>query len=290
MENAWKAAARHWWERMRQAERELEQEREMRAVLREHLDEETERASARQRELRDALSRLQSKSDDCEGELRARLTWTESRLESKQDEANELLQKLEELRGQPSGISGELAGDDRNKIKIYEHEINEWDALCGNALRDYANETGCIVAGDHLGAAVAAALREVYRLRKDVAKWRELWEMERDAGNAEHKRLEAKLAAAGELAALAERIAKADAKHPMDGEDVEPTKYAGLILDYARKRPAAAPTWDNALRCELAEALDAAFRGDEDAFADELLDVATVAMRWRRAVLERGKR
>lgn len=94
----------------------------------------------------------------------------------------------------------------------------------------------------------------------------------------------------GEFADLAARIAKADGKYPMDCEDVEPTKHTDSILDYARKRLAAAPTWDNALRCELAEALDALACEEMDAFTDELLDVATVAMRWRRAVLERGKR
>lgn len=135
MENAWKAAARHWWERMRQAERE-----------------------------RDGL-----------------------------------LQKLEELRGQPSGIPGEFAD-------------------------------------------------------------------------------------------LAARIAKADAKHPMDCEDTESHRNADLRLDYARRRLMAEPTWENALRCELAEAMDALACVDVKSFADELLDVSTVAMRWRRAVLERGSR
>lgn len=283
-ENTWKQSARAWWER-------LNEEREMRAVVREQLFEEAERANARESELRDALSKLQSESEDCEGELRARLRWTESRLEAKQDEHAELLQKIEELRAQPSGNPGEFTKDDKNKIAIYEHEINEWDALCGDALRAYANETGCIVAGDHIGSAASAAVREVYQLRKDVAKWRELWEMERDAGNAEHKRLEAKLAAAGDFAALAERIAYADGKHPRDLPDQDHKTNADRAtsrLKRARVELYAFPTWDNAFECEIAEASVEIARGDMDRFADELLDVATVAMRWRRAVMERG--
>jgi hypothetical protein len=50
-----------------------------------------------------------------------------------------------------------------------------------------------------------------------------------------------------------------------------------------------APTWENALRCEQEEALAEIASRNYERFADELLDVATVAMRWRRAVMERAK-
>ena len=137
-ESAWKAAARHWWERMRQAERERD----------------------------------------------------------------ELLQKLEELRAQPSGISVEFA-------------------------------------------------------------------------------------------ALAERIAYADGKHPRDLPDTSHEINAERVvsrLARARVELEAFPAWDNAFDCEVAEASAEIALGNPERLADELLDVATVAMRWRRAVMERGER
>lgn len=66
MENVWKAAARHWWERMRQAE-----------LARDRWVEAAHRVGA------------------------------ENRLVF--EERDELLQKLEELRAQPSGIPGDFA-------------------------------------------------------------------------------------------------------------------------------------------------------------------------------------
>jgi predicted nucleic acid-binding Zn-ribbon protein len=90
-----------------------------------------------------------------------------------------------------------------------------------------------------------------------------------------------------EFADLAARIAEADAKHPRDLADGgwSPSHE----LRFVREALAENPGWSNALRCELEEALAELARGDMERLADELLDVATVAMRWRRAVMERAK-
>lgn len=158
-ESAWKAAARHWWERMRQAER------------------------ARDRWV-EAAHRVGAEN---------RLVF---------EERDELLQKLEELRAQPSGNPGDFA-------------------------------------------------------------------------------------------ALAERIAYADGKHPRDLPDTSHEINAERVvsrLARARVELEAFPAWDNAFECEVAEASAEIALGNPERLADELLDVATVAMRWRRAVLERGKK
>lgn len=309
---SWQDAARHWYEKLRRERAKsaeilralIDAQGETKATAAER-EEEHQRAKDAERffleircerdELLQKIEELTGRAEERENvhqhhyEMRMR---AESELDLAQIEAGNLRSLIASIRAQPSGNPGEFAENDRNKIKIYEHEINKWDALCGNALRDYANETGCIVAGDHLGAAVAAALREVYQLRKDVAKWRELWEMERDAGNAEHKRLEAKLSAVGNLADLAERIAYADGKHPRDLPDGRHTheNVALIQLQLAREALAALPTWRNAITCEFNEAMYELARGDMDRFADELLDLCTASFRARRAVLERGKR
>lgn len=184
---------------------------------------------------------------------------------------------------QPSGNPGDFAEvvKERDELRI---QARATTAQLENVLDESAE-----------GAWMARALdaeREMVKLRADVAKWRSLWEMERDAGNAEHKRLEAKLAAAGDFAALAERIAFADGKHPRDLPDGEPSAVRGAekALEKARDALLEEPAWARALNCELCE-VDVEFaKGDMERFADELLDVATVAMRWRRAVLEGGKR
>ena len=95
----------------------------------------------------------------------------------------------------------------------------------------------------------------------------------------------------GEFAALAARIAEADAKHPRDladGREQWASESARILLD-ARRLLSKNNTWANALICEVAEAIEALTSGDMERFADELLDVATVAMRARRAVRERVK-
>jgi chromosome segregation ATPase len=92
----------------------------------------------------------------------------------------------------------------------------------------------------------------------------------------------------GEFADLAARIAEADAKHPRDLKDAESHDRESL-LQYARRRLRDVQTWENALRCEQEEALAEIASRNYERFADELLDVATVAMRWRRAVMERAK-
>jgi hypothetical protein len=94
----------------------------------------------------------------------------------------------------------------------------------------------------------------------------------------------------GDFAALAERIAKADGKHPKDCFDWWEPRGMSDDLDHSRRRLRNAPTWENALRCEVDEVVYEVFRGDTERLADELLDVATVAMRWRRAVMERGSK
>lgn len=96
----------------------------------------------------------------------------------------------------------------------------------------------------------------------------------------------------GEFAALAERIAFADGKHPRDLPDMSreiSAERAGSRLESARAELEAFPAWDNVFECEVAEASVEAALGNAARLADELLDVATVAMRWRRAVMERGK-
>lgn len=160
MENAWKAAARHWWERMRQAE-----------LARDRWVEAAHRVGA------------------------------ENRLVF--EERDELLQKPEELRGQPSGISGDFAD-------------------------------------------------------------------------------------------LAERIAYADGKHPRSLPDfgevrVSSDAYADVLQSF-RRELSKSPSWHDAIFCELYEVMVELARGNMPRLADELLDVATVAIRWRRAVLERGER
>lgn len=96
----------------------------------------------------------------------------------------------------------------------------------------------------------------------------------------------------GEFAALAARIAKADAKHPRDAYDGVWASVNTLEnnLRMAREDLRREPTWAHALLCEMREVFVEIARGNTERLADELLDVATVAMRWRRAALERGSR
>lgn len=208
-ESAWKSAARHWWERMRQAER------------------------ARDRWV-EAAHRVGAEN---------RLAF---------EERDELLQKLEELRAELREKGGQVF---RLAQRLDERELAH---LRSPNWRDSFDEK-------------CAPLRAM-----SDKEWGDM--SEQPSG------------ISGELADLAERIAKADGKHPGDCEDTESHGHAAAKLGCARWRLKAAPTWENAILCELAEALHALACGDKDAFADELLDVATVAMRWRRAALERGKR
>lgn len=96
----------------------------------------------------------------------------------------------------------------------------------------------------------------------------------------------------GDFAALAERIAYADGKKPRDLEDGGwgSIRDAKRALFDARNTLEENPAWSSALRCEVEEAAYDLAAKDFDGLCAELLDVATVAMRWRRAVLERGKR
>lgn len=96
----------------------------------------------------------------------------------------------------------------------------------------------------------------------------------------------------GDFAALAERIAFADGKKPRDLEDGGwgSIRDAKRALFDARNTLEENPMWSNALRCEVEEATYDLAAKDFDGLCAELLDVATVAMRWRRAVLERGKK
>lgn len=94
-----------------------------------------------------------------------------------------------------------------------------------------------------------------------------------------------------EFADLAKRIAKADAKHPRDADDGNPSlAWHENILASTREHLRERPSWWLALECEVNEAIVECARRDHARLADELLDVATVAMRWRRAILERGER
>lgn len=89
---------------------------------------------------------------------------------------------------------------------------------------------------------------------------------------------------------LGARIAEADAKHPRDlCNGVPESVYAAeRSLRMSREDMRSDPTWAHALICEMREAFFEAAHGDMTGLDDELLDVATVAMRWRRAILERG--
>lgn len=91
-----------------------------------------------------------------------------------------------------------------------------------------------------------------------------------------------------DLVALADRIAEADAKHPRDTYEGHPSLvWHENLLAQTREHLRERPSWWLALECEVNEALVECARRDHARLADELLDVATVAMRWRRAILER---
>ncbi len=94
-----------------------------------------------------------------------------------------------------------------------------------------------------------------------------------------------------QFADLAARIAEAGEKHPRDLPDgTWAARYnSESNLHAAREDLRREPTWVHALVCEFHEAMVELARGDMERLVDELTDVATVAMRWRRAVMERAK-
>lgn len=122
----------------------------------------------------------------------------------------------------------------------------------------------------------------------ELRRMREGWAAARETiARLERERDEARSA----LGPLARRIDEADAKHPRSAED----GTTGVLctetwLRTSREDLRRNPSWHAALKCELAEMLVELAAGNTDRLADELLDVATVAMRWRRDVLERGMR
>ena len=70
----------------------------------------------------------------------------------------------------------------------------------------------------------------------------------------------------GDFAALAERIAYADGKHPRDLPDfaevrVDSSAYANVLQGF-RRELAKSPSWHDAIFCELYEALVELARGD----------------------------
>lgn len=109
----------------------------------------------------------------------------------------------------------------------------------------------------------------------------------------ESMRMERDLAQAGECVigfeALAARIKEADSKHPRDLHDECVQAFARNALDNARLDLSNFLSWARVLKCEVAEAMYALAAESPERLADELLDVATVALRWRRAILERGE-
>lgn len=88
---------------------------------------------------------------------------------------------------------------------------------------------------------------------------------------------------------LNERIKEADRKHPRDLHDECVQPFARNALDNARFDLSNLLSWARVLKCEVAEAMYALAAESPERLADELLDVATVALRWRRAILERGE-
>lgn len=138
------------------------------------------------------------------------------------------------------------------------------------------------------------AARVVSALNGDPDRLRDAIEIMRDSGRSGWWHAKPS-GIPGEFAELAARIAKADAKHPRDLPDTSheinaERAVSRLRLARARVELEAFHAWDNAFECEVAEAFVEIALGNPERLADELLDVATVTMRWRRAVLERGKR
>ena len=89
--------------------------------------------------------------------------------------------------------------------------------------------------------------------------------------------------------ALFSRIKEADRKHPRDLKDTHLSATdAENCLYEVRRELKHHNTWAAALECEMWEAVSASISESDERLTDELLDVATVALRWRRAILERG--
>jgi len=246
MQNAWKEAARHWHEKMREAEKSLE-------IVRNARDEYRETRAAQHVEFTNKVAKLERR----------------------------------------------IAAERRSRRGLRAGQRAERDA-CFEVRRELEQKSMTLaVVREQLDSDFAAACDRERKLHEEVEKWRGLYRSERDDGIAERRELLQKLEELraqpsgnpGEFADLAERIAEADEKHPRDLGDVESLQLAHnkAEMDYARRVLTTHPTWENALRCELAEAIDALVCGQTECFADELLDVATVALRWRRAVMERGK-
>jgi DNA repair exonuclease SbcCD ATPase subunit len=245
MQNAWKEAARAWWERMREAERER--------------DELLQKFEELQAAHDDALLRLAHEPSGNPGEFA------------------DLVRERDELRKRCEGLAtanrqahqGLIAKNKKlehwkNMDEFYKQEIAAIPRIDEQAREDLRNARVTI---RKLSDSLASAACEVTELRA------------KQSGGA------------GEFAALAKRIAEADEKHPRDlGDGVWAARHiAASNLDTVRDDLRREPTWTHALICELHEAMFEFVCGDMNRLADELLDVATVAMRWRRAVMERGK-
>lgn len=219
LENAWKEAARHWWERLNEA-----------------------RGEARMWQ--------QATAHACRSvELREKET--------------------EAFRAVNHELS--LARDKA------ENERDKWKTLWSEASAE--------LDGTKLAYAVCCAERDTLKARQEARAIEERREIqarfERGAWTPEGK-------PGGDFAELSARIAEADRKHPRDLHDECVQAFARNALDNARLDLSNLLSWARVLKCEVAEAMYALAAESPERLADELLDVATVALRWRRAILERG--
>jgi chromosome segregation ATPase len=240
-ENAWKSAARAWWERLNDERATVARERLKNAELLQKI-EELQAALKKSHEhgwnMNRTVEQTMREHDSMRNELE-RVVLLEKRTRT---ELEQLQKGAESLQKEPCDDCETWRSRALRAEEKYDHQ------------RDAARKAYCQGFAD----------AEVYNDRQPSSN-------------------------PGDFAALAERIAKADGKHPRDSRDME-ERAVEPQLQYSRARLRDAPTWENALRCELDEVLIEFWRGDHERAADELLDVAVVAVRWRRAVLERGSK
>lgn len=233
LENAWKAAARHWWERMRWSD-----------AHREALVEAASITVAKKAELQRELDGTRLAYAICCAErdtLKARQEARE--IEERRETQARFEHGTWTLEGKPGGDS--TAYDRRQeKLAASEARADMWQGVA-----------------TQLDARLAEARDELADRESVIG-----------------------------FEALAARIAEADRKHPRDLKDTHLSATdAENCLYEVRRELKQHSTWAAALECEMWEAISAAISESDERLADELLDVAALSLRWRRAILERGK-